>query len=465
MEQEVPSNFRTLLVDFLKDLSITYSDYSYLWSKWVDPNVSDEELKEVFDHCLKVYPERFFDILYQNDDIFKVNSEINTCFLPNVNFKLLFNCDDVTETTKKTLWKYLQLVLFSIVGGIKDKTTFGETMSMFEGINENELQEKLKETMSGITDFFSNMENFGNAFKENMDQGTGQGTSEGTEPGDDEGTDKGTDKGPDQGNIPNMDGAKEHFKNMFENMGKPGGFSGMPNMENIHEHLKTLFDGKIGKLAKEIAEEVSGEFSDLIGEDMKDVRDTSDVIKKLMKNPAKIMELMKKVGGKIDTKMKTGEVSREELMREAGDLLGKMKDVGGQDQFNEMFKKMAGSMGGLGKNMKFDTNALERMTKQASTRDKLRSKLEQKKQMQAVDLEKRREEIRKRVEEQQKLAAQFSVESKDSPNNLVFRLDGEELQEKSSANVFTHPDLLKDMEKEKPTQNGDKKKKKNKKKK
>jgi hypothetical protein len=85
--------------------------------------------------------------------------------------------------------------------------------------------------------------------------------------------------------------------------------------------------------------------------------------------------------------------------------------------------------------------------------------------MQAVDLEKRREEIRKRVEEQQKLAAQFSVESKDSPNNLVFRLDGEELQEKSSANMFTHPDLLKEMEKEKPTQNGDKKKKKNKKKK
>jgi len=55
--------------------------------------------------------------------------------------------------------------------------------------------------------------------------------------------------------------------------------------------------------------------------------------------------------------------------------------------------------------------------------------------------------------------------NKDSPNNLIFRLDGEEVQEKSMANSFIHPDLLKGSESEKPVEVGSKKKKKNKNKK
>ena len=41
-------------------------------------------------HCLSVLPERFFDdILYQNEDIFKKENEINTMFLPELDFKLI----------------------------------------------------------------------------------------------------------------------------------------------------------------------------------------------------------------------------------------------------------------------------------------------------------------------------------------------------------------------------------------
>jgi hypothetical protein len=443
METQVPPNFRSLLADFTRDLSITFPDYSYLWSKWHDDNVSEEQLKIVLDYCLKILPERFFDILYQNEDVFKVDSEINTYFLPNVSFKFLFNCDDVTETTKKTMWKYLQLLLFSIVGGIKDKTNFGDTMNIFEGINESDLQEKLKETMGGITDFFSNMENLNTSKNNSSENNSNENNSSESEEN-------------------QNDSNKEHFKNMFEGMGSS--FNGMPNMENIQDHLKTLFDGKIGKLAKEMADEISDEFSDLVGEDIKDATSTQDVIKKLMKNPKKIMDLMKKVSGKLDSKMKSGEISRDELMKEAGDLMSKMKEMGGQDQFAEMFKKMVSGMGGLGKNMKVDTNALDRMTKQASTRERIKSKLEQKKIIQEHENEKRKQEIRKRVEEQKKLIANYSLDSKNDSNNLVFRLEGEQPQEKSLANSFIHPDLLKEMENDKkPVDSSSKKKKKKKK--
>jgi hypothetical protein len=229
----------------------------------------------------------------------------------------------------------------------------------------------------------------------------------------------------------------ENFKNMFQNMPE------MPNVENMQDHLKSLFGGKIGKLAREIAEEVTGEISGLLDGDMDDVKSTQDVMKKFMKNPKKIMEIMKKVGGKLDNKMKSGEISRDEIMKEAGDLLGKMKDMGGNDQLKEMFKNIAKNMGGgMGKNMRIDTGAIDRMTKQNSMRERMKAKLESRKLQQAIEIEKLKNDRQKQVELQNTLAANYSLETKNSPDNLVFRIDGEGSQEKS----FIHPDLLKEME-------------------
>jgi len=416
-ENTIPNNFRNVIMDFTNDLSITFPEFSYLWSKW--RNASESEIKELFDYCIKVYPERFFDILYQNQDIYKTDCETNTFFLPNVDFKMLFACEGISENTQKSIWKYLQLILFTIVGGIKDKSSFGDSMNLFDGIDESDLQDKLKETMTGLTDFFSSMgmdtENVGEKTEENGEE-----------------------------NENDMK-FQEGFKNMFENMPDAEEFKksfpfdkmgGMPNMENIQEHLKTLFEGKIGTLAKEMAEEISGEFSDLLGEDTNNITSTKDVIQKLMKNPKKIMDLIKTVSSKLDNKMKSGEISREEIMKEAGDLIGRMKDMGGQDQFTEMFKNLAKNMG-MGKNMKLDTNALDRMTKQQAMKERMRSKLEMKKQKQATELEKMKERTRQQMENAQK----FSLES-NSENSFVFRLDGEEAQQKS---YKSRADMMADM--------------------
>jgi len=152
-----PENFIIIVRDFLKDLSITYPEFSYLWANWTDPKLPESEIQKLYDYCITVYPERFFDILYQNFDLFSSESTNNTFFLPNVDFKILYNCDNVSENTKKAIWKYLQLLLFTIVNSIKDKSDFGDTMNLFDGIDENELQNKLNETFSSIGDFFKNM--------------------------------------------------------------------------------------------------------------------------------------------------------------------------------------------------------------------------------------------------------------------------------------------------------------------
>jgi len=431
---EVPENFLSVINDFTNDLSVTFPEYAYLWEKWRSPELDSVATEEIFQYCVKVYPERFFDILHQKEEIFGANDDTPVDFLPNVNFKLLYSCENVSENTRKTIWKYLQLILFTIVGGVKDRNMFGDAANMFEGLGEGELHEKLAETMAGITDFFKNM-------SDNMQFPPNDASN----------------------NAPNFD---EFFKEKdsahFENMKKTFEKMGMPDISKVQEHLKTIFEGKIGKLAKEMAEEISEEFSDLLGKDGEEIKNPQDVIKQLMKNPKKVMDMMKTVGGKLDNKMKSGEISREDLMKEASEMMSKMKEMGGGDQFNEMFKNMAKNMGAMGKNMRMDTNALDRMNKMMSTKERMKTNAEQKKQQKAAEEAKKLEDIRRRVAQQQQLAAKYSLESKDD-NNLVFKLDGEESQEKS----FIHPDLLKEIAEEEaaartktPSSNANKKKKK-----
>ena len=144
----IPENFRNIINDFICDLSTTFPEYSHLWLKWGSPDLPESELEYLFEYLREVFPERFFDILYQNDDIFKPSSEVNTCFLPDIDFKILFNCENVSDKTHKALWKYMQLILFTIVNSVKDKTNFGDAANLFDGIDENELHEKLQDTIN-----------------------------------------------------------------------------------------------------------------------------------------------------------------------------------------------------------------------------------------------------------------------------------------------------------------------------
>ncbi len=390
MDSSPPENFKTVVIDFVKDLSSTFPEFAHLWSKWSDPATSTTEYDRLFQYVLTVYPERFFDILYQNLDIFNEDSVVNTQFLPNVEFKQLFLCQGITEKTRASIWKYLQVILFTVVGSLKDKTNFGDSANLFDGIDESELQDKLKDTMGSISEFFSKMEENGTE------------TKTATEPEDE---------------IP-----PPFF-----------GKGSMPNPEDIHDHLKNIFNGKIGKLAKELAEEVSGDFMDVFGEDMNNMKSTKDVFAKLMQNPQKISGLVKTVGEKLNQKMASGEISKDEIMGEAGELMRKMKEMGGAGNFADMFKNMAKGMGvNIPKNAKIDKSALMQMEKKMTANEKMKTRILAKKQKQLEEEMLKQVAAQKFLEERRKaLADSFTIVEKDS-ENLVFRLNGQEKQEKSS---------------------------------
>ena len=398
----VPAKFPTIIRDFTRDLTTTFPEYSILWKKWTVDEPAAHEIEKLFKYCTTVYPERFFDILYQNDDMFKEDSEVNTRFLPAVEFRLLYNCEGVTETTRSAIWKYLQLILMNVVNSVRDKSAFGDAADIFEGVDENELQDKLNKTLEDIGDFFRNlggnttdsgnekssnesmpnMEEFMNHFAGNMGENAGS-------------------------FVPGMN--SNSFKEVFENMQKDVSGGEMPNANDLHEHLKGLFDGKIGSLAKELAEEISHDVEHLFdgeGTNPNDIRSTGDLINKMIKDPKKIMSLMKTISGKLQSKMKSGEISEEEIMKEAGELMGKMKGMKGMGAMNDMFKNLAKGMGG-GKGG-LNVGALQRMQKQMAAKDRMRTKMEER-------------------------ATSKNIERTSDPTHAIFRLGEEDAKPEYSS--------------------------------
>jgi hypothetical protein len=145
-----------------------------------------------------------------------------------------------------------------------------------------------------------------------------------------------------------------------------GFFSGeegdAPDPEQFHEHLKGLMTGKLGDLAKEIADDTVGT--------------SPEQMQEMLKDPSKLFGLVGKVGETIDRKIKAGDLKESELLEEATAMLQKMKDMPGMGGFEAMFQKFAGKG-------KVDVNGMAakmaRNMKQAKTKERLQRKLAEKK--------------------------------------------------------------------------------------
>lgn len=185
-----------------------------------------------------------------------------------------------------------------------------------------------------------------------------------------------------------------------------------------------LFNGKIGKLAKELAEDLGEDFAATLGEDMKDAKSTQEVLAKLMKDPQKVSGLVKTVGDKLNQKMAAGDISREDIMKEASEMMKKMKDMGGGQDFTKMFKTMAKGMGvQIPKGAKVDQNAFKQFEKKMSMREKLVAKAQQRQEKKlvekAAELAKREEQLEKH---RQLLAAKQASSAAMSVDDIMSTL-------------------------------------------
>ena len=281
--------FKKLVDEFSNDLIVTYPEITDL--------IKDKDYAIYYEHCLDTYPKHFFDILYEKDTLFDSPFYI----FPNVDLSVLIK-ENISENTKKSIWKYLQLILFFTLEkkDLKDNH-----------IDKDELQNKIKE-------IFEKNEDVGDMFKNMMDD---------------------EDKG-----------FEGFFKKMMENIDTSD--------NDVKSSFEDLMGGKIGKLAKEIAEETNKDIGD---------KNPEDFMKNMMSNPSEILGLVKNIGNKLEKKMKEGELNEGDLFSEAGDIMEKMKNMPG---IKEMMKNM---------DLKGMTNKMEQHNKKEKTKERMLAKLNEKK--------------------------------------------------------------------------------------
>ena len=374
----IPEGFGKIINDFILDISSTFPEYSYLIKKiWIIDyeyeflNVEilelrkdmikqdkEEKLLIIYNHSIRIFPERFFDIIYENQEIFDDNSIVNTEFLPRIVFKHLWNSNDITDQTRKTIWKYLQLILMTIISSYDNKNISEDTAKLFENINEDELKLKLEETLDKIHTLFGN--NTDNN-KKNENGETGE-TCEIGEIGETGET----------GEINQDKNQDKNQENEYDFKTK------IPNIDDINKNLQGLMGGKLGKLAMEMAEETAKDFN----LDQSNIKNTGDIFNQMFKNPGKLINMMKNVGDKIDNKIKSGEINENELMSEGLNILSKMKENGNMPNFQDLFNQMG--MNNLGKkNEKMNVPAIKRKMeqhlKQHKIKESMKNKLEKKK--------------------------------------------------------------------------------------
>jgi hypothetical protein len=351
-------DFSVIMNEFLNSLLEVFPEVSH--QIFTAREINPDEMKE---YCKRVYPERFFDIIYQNEDIF-TNAEINTKFIPNIDFKNLWGFSGVSETTKTTIWKYLQLITLSVVSDIDSDVNFGDTAKLFEAINSDSFKEKLGETLNNIQSAF-------------IDE-NGEPTLSETD---------------------------------------------IPNRDDIHDHLQKMLNGKIGQLANEIAEETAKE----LDVDMSNPESMTDIFSKVIKNPTKLMGLVKSIGTKLEAKIKSGELKESELMEEASEMMKNMKNMPGMGDIGKMMSSMGmPGMPGMGGKTKVNMGAmqskLDENIKQAKTRERLVEKIDTRKREKTLQEEVNRLKAElmatdsKRMEDMLKMYGDEPEDSNGIPN-------------------------------------------------
>jgi hypothetical protein len=348
--------FSKIIKDLLNDLIVTFPDkteaiilknpdltniLNHAFNVTDDDLTRDSELvvsmTNLFNYCKKIFPPKFLDVLYQNEEIFTVDTEL--CFLPDINFSDLY-FDTTTITIKETLWKYLQLILFSIITNVHDKESLGNNNKLFEAINGDKFKDKLQETIKSMESLFSQKASTDCA--ESID-------------------------------VSNAN----PFENLFGSMNiDPSNIGNIPDTDTIHDHINKLINGKLGNLAKELAEETAKDL-DL---DVENITDVDDLFKNLFKDPTKLMGIVNKIGGKLDSKIKDGSLKESEILEEASDIFKNMQSMPGMGSFQDIFKSMNMDQfmpkgGGKMNNNAFQ-NMMEQNIKSSKTKERMRKKAE-----------------------------------------------------------------------------------------
>ena len=375
-----------------------------------------KSLNTIYEYCKGTFALRSIDILYQNEDMFLNKSKVetgdtlvNTVFIPDIDFAELYY-DDTSSKTKQTLWKYLQVILFNIITSIDDVSFFGNSLELLKIIDSNKFSSKLESTIDELSKMFSFKDKKERKSKDkDKDKDKDEDDDDDDEDEDDDDDDDDDDdedksKKTNSNNVfPNIDINKmfdisinnmgnmsglfdemlndlssnfnnAHNSNSSKEQPEPNNEYAIPDKDELFSHINKLINGKIGSLAKEIAEETT---KDIDMEAIGNINDVNDVLKGFMKNPSKLLGLINNINNKISSKMKDGSLKESELLEEAASIFKNMKNIPGMVNFSDILKSM-----NLDKMMpkggKINPNAFQNMMEQNVKMSKMRERMKKK---------------------------------------------------------------------------------------
>ena len=236
--------------------------------------------------------------------------------LKNLDFKILFESEDLSEESREKMWDYIQTLF-----------VLGESI-----INDSERVKKLVRNFKRLR---------------NPEEANQLESSEAA-------TEASQEEEPDDEDRQIL----EMLKNLSER--KPE----KPLDENMFEN------GMIGKLAQELSEELDIE---KMGLNISEEGNVDSIFSNLLSgdNPMKFMNLIQTVGKKIQTKMDENGLDQEALVNEATSMMSNLQ--GNNSMFDNLMKQ-AGNLGGMGMGAQNNSN-----TGSNATRDRLKKKLDARK--------------------------------------------------------------------------------------
>ena len=274
-------------------------------------------------------------ISQKNNEIFNESIYV----LKGVDFKDLWKREEMKESIKNTIWDYMQTLFVIGETIVSDSNSIKKLVENFKKIREtNDEPDTSNKTLTNASSTESTPE-------DGCCSNGGCGDKEGTV------------------DIPDGDVNNEVLE-MLKSLSEKTAQNDAPE---LNEEL--INNGLIGNLAKELSEDINlDDFNLNMNEDNSNV---GEVFSNLISgdNPMKFMNLIQNVGQKIQSKLSDGNIDQSKLVEEAQKMMGMLGNN------NPLFDNL---MNKTKEEMK-EANPSPSASYNNPTRDRLRRKLEQKK--------------------------------------------------------------------------------------
>lgn len=285
--KDISTEFKTTVEEFINDIDNCMPEYHNIIMKWWNfEGVEDRHIVFLYNYYHKLFPNIMPDIICKNDEIFEMNSNVNTAFLPGICFKSIWSDSNTTDSIKASIWNYLQVLSLSIINTTRTNSSDTDASNNF---NITEAQ------ISQLQDLLLNMDTY-------------------------------------------TDNSNSTNDNKNDNKNTPD--------INTNDALNSIFNNKLfGSIARELTTDLMDDLTKK-NEDDDDMHTTEDMMKNMMTNPAKLLGLVQTTMSKFDKKIKSENISQQDIMTESMEMLSSASGVtnsSGSD-ISAMMKGVMGMM-------------------------------------------------------------------------------------------------------------------------